>query len=183
MIRAVRYLHYHACFAYLRPNRSYMTYVRKPYISSRGTTEGEAKILVPHAEYCANHIRWNSFGGVHVYRVSFIQRVMTLKRLGMIGPQLHRLKLVYKSSSLTTTILRYSNSLGISDDKLSTLPPGLQKLVRQCLRSILPFCNMRRMITVIVNENVVLTKDLIYYLYNFILCGYLFYLLVNVVHC
>ncbi|CAG9534703.1 unnamed protein product [Cercopithifilaria johnstoni] len=56
---------------------------------------------------------------------------MTLGRLCMVGPQLHRLKLVYKFNPVTAIILRCSSSSStISDDKLKTLPAGLQKLAK-----------------------------------------------------
>ncbi|VDN05539.1 unnamed protein product, partial [Onchocerca ochengi] len=54
---------------------------------------------------------------------------MTLRRLCTVGPQLYRLKLVHLLSPSATTIFRCSSSSTTSnDDKLSTLPPGLQKL-------------------------------------------------------
>ncbi|EFO12544.2 hypothetical protein LOAG_15989, partial [Loa loa] len=61
--------------------------------------------------------------------------VMTLQRLCTVGPQLHRLRFVHTFTPKNTTILRCCSSKSTTselhhDDKLSALPPGLQKLVR-----------------------------------------------------
>lgn len=54
-----------------------------------------------------------------------------LRSVRAIGPQLYRLKLVQTFGPLNIALLRCCSSKNpLSDDKLSTLPPGLQKLAK-----------------------------------------------------
>ncbi|KAM3724615.1 Apoptosis-inducing factor 1 [Dirofilaria immitis] len=62
----------------------------------------------------------------------FVRSVMMMHRFCIVGSQLHRLKFVYSISPTNIAICRCSSSSGTtsSDDKLSTLPQGLQKLAK-----------------------------------------------------